>query len=125
MVVIIHYKPSIKLEIMHENDHRHRFRGFKLTISMSFGEFVFSAGFILKTVKGIKTSNKIVLIYSVNNSKRFQRTPEGNPRKHIWRGCLAPPAGRSVPWSHMSASASTSVPPPPPRLHLCHLFKSV
>jgi hypothetical protein len=26
-VVIIHYKPPLKLEIMHENDHQYRLRG--------------------------------------------------------------------------------------------------
>jgi hypothetical protein len=36
---------------MHENDHQDRFRGFKLTNSMSFGESMFSAGFIQKTIK--------------------------------------------------------------------------
>jgi hypothetical protein len=36
---------------MHENDHQHRFRGFKLIISTSFDEYVFLAGFIHKTVK--------------------------------------------------------------------------
>jgi len=37
--------------MIHENDHQHRLRGFKVTISMSFGEFIFSAGFIQKTIK--------------------------------------------------------------------------
>ena len=36
---------------MTKMDDQHRLRGFKLTISMSFGESVFSAGFIQKTIK--------------------------------------------------------------------------
>ena len=56
---------------MHENDHQHRLRGFKLIISMSFDESVFSAGLFQKTIKGIKTSNKITLIRDKTNSRRF------------------------------------------------------
>ena len=36
---------------MTKMDDQHRLRGFKLTISMSFGESVFSAGFNQKTAK--------------------------------------------------------------------------
>ena len=36
---------------MHENHHQHRHRGFKLTISTSFGESMFSAGLFQKTIK--------------------------------------------------------------------------
>jgi hypothetical protein len=38
---------------------------------MSFGESIFLAGFIQKTIKGIKTSNKIMLIHSENYPKKF------------------------------------------------------
>jgi hypothetical protein len=41
---------------MLEMDHQYKLRGFKLTISTSFGESIFSAGYIQKTGKGIKTS---------------------------------------------------------------------
>ena len=36
---------------MHENDHQHRLRGFKLIISTSFGESVFLAGLFQKSIK--------------------------------------------------------------------------
>jgi hypothetical protein len=50
IVVNIHHKLSIYLALT-RMDHLHRLRGFKLTISMSFGEYVFSAGFNQKTIK--------------------------------------------------------------------------
>jgi hypothetical protein len=49
---------------MHKNDHQYRFRGFKLINYMSFGESMFSAGFIQKTIKEdliIKGNNGIPL----------------------------------------------------------------
>ena len=69
---------------MTKMDDQHRLRGFKLTISMSFGESVFSAGFIQRIVKGdlfvkgnygilpLKQSEKIL-----EDSKRL--TTEANP----------------------------------------------
>ena len=61
---------------MHENDHQHRL-GFKLTISISFGESVFSAGFIQKTIKG---DQNVKLNRAYPSRKQFQKVLE-DPRR--------------------------------------------
>jgi hypothetical protein len=46
------YKPSTYPTFILNSITKHKYRGFKLINSTSFGESVFSTGFIQKTVKG-------------------------------------------------------------------------
>ena len=83
---------------------------------MSFGESVFSAGFIQKNVK-------------VDLHVRFNRAyPQRNGHQKTLedlRGLCAlaetgPPVGHQVPWALMSTPPLNVGSPPPPRLHMCH-----
>ena len=92
---------------------------------MSFGEFMFLAGFIQKTVK-------VNQIFKVNcaylEQKLLQKVLEDSRRHHTeaeGEAPLAPPTGRPAPRAHLSAPCFYVGSPPPPRLHLCRLFKSV
>ena len=64
---------------MHENDHQHRLRGFKLTIFTSFGESVFSAGLFQKTIKG---DQDIKLSHAYPWRKLLQKVLEDSGRHH-------------------------------------------
>jgi hypothetical protein len=97
---------------------------------MSFGEFVFSVGFIQKTIKEdlfIKGN------YGILPRKQHGKTLEDSRRlsteddseRLTWGGQPAPPAGRPAGGSHQSAPPSYVNFPPPPRLHLCCSFKLV
>ena len=65
--------------MIHENDHQHRLRGFKVTISMSFGEFIFSSGFIQKT---FKVDQIIKVNHAYPQQKLPQKVPEDSRRHH-------------------------------------------
>jgi hypothetical protein len=103
--------------------------GFKLINSMSFGEFVFSAGFIQKTVK---VDLDVRLNRTYPQRKLPQKVPEDSRGQHTEVEGEAPPGGASQPYVQVSRPLEpTSHPlcyvgsPPPPRLHLHYLFKSV
>ena len=75
---------------MHKKDQQYRSRGFKLINSTSFGESVFSAGFIQEIVKGDlfnKGNYKILL------RKQRGKTLGGSPPKQTLRSYHVGPVG--------------------------------
>ena len=91
---------------------------------MSFGEFVFSAGFIQKTVKE-DLDDRLNRTYPLR--KQPQKVSEDSRGLHIKAEgeASAPPVGWPTPCAHMSVLRCYVSSPPPPRLHLHHLFQSV
>jgi len=81
--------------------------GFKLTISISFGESVLSVGFNQKTAKEdlfIKGN------YGIPLRKQSEKTLEGTIVEWRW---LPPPAGQPAMWAHMSSPLCYVGSPPP------------
>jgi hypothetical protein len=53
---------------------------------MSFGESIFQQGYFRKPKREIKMSNRTKFNHDENYSRRFQRTPGGNPPRQTLRG---------------------------------------
>ena len=81
---------------MHENDHQHRLRGFKLIISMSFGESIFLAWLFQKTVKG---DQNVKLNCACPRRKLLQKVAE-DTKSHVTE---ADPEGMigGADWPHL------------------------
>ena len=85
---------------------------------MSFGESIFSAGFIQKTVK-VDLYVRFNRAYPQRNG--HQKTLEDSKGLHTEAERQRLPGGAGpTPWAHMSALPSNVGSPPPPRLHLSH-----
>jgi hypothetical protein len=92
---------------------------------MSFGESMFSAGFIQKTVK---VDPNVRFNRNYLRQKQLQKVPEDIRRQTTEEDCErqpAPPAGRRAPRPTCQPPPSNVDSPPPYGLHLRRSFKSI
>jgi hypothetical protein len=110
-------------------DQYHKVGGYYWQIPWVLVNLCFQQDSIRKSVRRIKTSNRIKLNHDENYSKMFQRTPEDTTLQWTPRGCQVGPTSPTTMspgplWGPLVRSFQ-NVSPPPPRIASTPFLKSV